>query len=787
MKYGRNALLQVLILVWATSTFSVAAQPMEGRPTQKVGTVVDPKGEVFEKASVITPPLTQLIVYRLLDSQSQNAAAIEINGHYHTSLQAGSYSEVCLAAPTRALVSTRMAELQQAVKNDADATKILELQPTQVFYLRVTNFAAWSVGTVRNATTMSAELGSSYNFIAGHTYTAHTLAGVTLYIDDNINTTSLTASTSVYKPRSYAKTVQELFGSSFSDPDAGHTFKGVAIISAGTSAEVAARGLYQYSSDQGATWTDLAADLTDASAKFLEPDVLVRFLGLAGVPTVNPTNLVGRLVDSSGENNSANLVTGNTVDVSTHGGRSAFSNNAISISTLNRAPVVNDANGLLPYDAMGTALINGNTNPASIDNMFRSVYSDPDLHSFQGVFITSTGNRALGKYQYSTTDFSAGAWIDLPSTVSETSSIYLEKTDYLRFVPASSNTTAVIKPELTVRLADRTAAVAGFVAGNAYDVSGASHGGSTAISAETITVVTPANTVDIAQAAADATIVTAGQTLMSTAPKLSGSIGQLLSAGEVVEIWRDGAHIGDATISLGSSSWIYEDSGVSAATHSYIAKYKTSSTGSVLATSSSFSLVVAATPLVLDLNNDGVQTTSFSETMLFDLLATGTKQSVGWVGKQDGLLAIDLNGDGLINSGAELFGSSTVLADGTHAKNGWEALKALDSNLDGRLDALDAQFKQLRVWVDGNANGVTDVQELRTLADHHISSIQLAANDRSMQQEGNVVQGFSTYTSTDGTTHEIADVGLQVQALPYSDSGVLSTQLLIDQAAITSH
>jgi OmpA-OmpF porin, OOP family len=74
----------------------------------------------------------------LLDSQSQNAAAIEINGHYHTSLQAGSYSEVCLAAPTRALVSTRMAELQQAVKNDADATKILELQPTQVFYLRVT-------------------------------------------------------------------------------------------------------------------------------------------------------------------------------------------------------------------------------------------------------------------------------------------------------------------------------------------------------------------------------------------------------------------------------------------------------------------------------------------------------------------------------------------------------------------------------------------------------------------------------------------------------------------------
>jgi hypothetical protein len=220
--------------------------------------------------------------------------------------------------------------------------------------------------------------------------------------------------------------------------------------------------------------------------------------------------------------------------------------------------------------------------------------------------------------------------------------------------------------------------------------------------------------------------------------------------------------VGDATISLGSSSWTYADSAVSAATHSYVAKYKASSSGAVLATSSSFSLVVAATPLVLDLNGDGVQTTSFSESMLFDLLATGTKQSVGWVSKQDGLLALDLNGDGQINSGAELFGSSTVLPNGAHAADGWVALKTLDSNGDGKLDAQDAQFNQLRVWVDANGNGQTDAKELGTLADHHIASIDLAANTHSVQQNGNVVQGFSTYTSTDGTTHEVADVGLQV-------------------------
>ena len=645
-----------------------------------------------------------------------------------------------------------------------DESKLLVVSGDAGDEVQLTNFAAWSVGTLRNADTMRSELGNSYNFITDHTYKAYTLAGVTLFVDDNITTTSLASSTSVYRPRSYAMTVQDLFGSSFTDSDAGHTFKGVAITSAGSSAEIAARGEYQYSTDQGTSWVSLAAGLTDASAKFLAPTVLVRFLGIAGTPTVNPTDLKGRLVDSSGETNSANLSTGDTVNVNTNGGSSAFSKNSITISTLNRAPVVNDADGQLPYDAMGTTLTSGITNPASIDNMFRSVYTDPDLHSFQGVFITGKGNTSLGKYQYSTTGISSAAvWHDF-GALSDSNAVYLEKTDYLRFVPAAGNTTNVIKPELTARLADRTVDFAsqGYTAGISYDVSGANHGGSTPISADTITIVTPANTVGIAQASDGSTTVTTGHTLMSTTPTLSGSIGQLLKTGEVVEIWRDGTHVGDATISLGSSSWTYADSAVSAATHSYVAKYKASNSGAVLATSASFSLVVAATPLALDLNGDGVQTTSFSESMLFDLLATGTKQSVGWVSKQDGLLALDLNGDGQINSGAELFGSSTVLPNGAHAADGWVALKTLDSNGDGKLDAQDAQFNQLRVWVDANGNGQTDAKELGTLADHHIASIDLAANTHSVQQNGNVVQGFSTYTSTDGTTHEVADVGLQV-------------------------
>lgn len=67
--------------------------------------------------------------------------------------------------------------------------------------------------------------------------------------------------------------------------------------------------------------------------------------------------------------------------------------------------------------------------------------------------------------------------------------------------------------------------------------------------------------------------------------------------------------------------------------------------------------------------------------------------------KHDGLLAIDLNHDGKINNGSELLGNSTRLADGSLARDGWQALAQYDDNADGIIDAKDAVFNDLRVWV----------------------------------------------------------------------------------------
>jgi hypothetical protein len=203
--------------------------------------------------------------------------------------------------------------------------------------------------------------------------------------------------------------------------------------------------------------------------------------------------------------------------------------------------------------------------------------------------------------------------------------------------------------------------------------------------------------------------------------------------------------------------------------HSYVAKLK--SGGSYVSSSAAFGVVVAATPLVLDLNGDGVQTVGAELGLQFDLLARGTKQTIGWVDKHDGLLVMDLNGDGQVNSGAELFGDRTKLADGSLAKDGWAALAAQDSNADGMIDAKDAAFSQLRVWVDANSDGITDAGELQTMDEAHIVSINLQADTHSVQQNGNVVQAFSSYTTTDGATHEVADVGLKVLS---ADAGLLT-------------
>lgn len=121
---------------------------------------------------------------------------------------------------------------------------------------------------------------------------------------------------------------------------------------------------------------------------------------------------------------------------------------------------------------------------------------------------------------------------------------------------------------------------------------------------------------------------------------------------------------------------------------------------------------ITTSPLILDLDGDGVETIN-KAAIHFDHDGNGFAETAGWVGKDDGLLVWDRNGNGLIDDGSELFGNNTKLANGQNAANGFAALAELDSNQDGKIDANDSAFTQLRIWKDADSDAVLDTGELQ--------------------------------------------------------------------------
>jgi hypothetical protein len=156
-------------------------------------------------------------------------------------------------------------------------------------------------------------------------------------------------------------------------------------------------------------------------------------------------------------------------------------------------------------------------------------------------------------------------------------------------------------------------------------------------------------------------------------------------------------------------------------------------------------------PLTLDLDGDGIELTALgtagqtgASTVFFDFDGDGFKERTGWVKADDGMLAIDLNGNGLIDNGGELFGQP--------ARDGYEVLETYDTFADGVIDAKDATFARLRIWRDLDQDGVTDAGELKTLTESGITSISLTRTDVTGTNQGND-RGFQGgFTRTNGTT-----------------------------------
>lgn len=100
-------------------------------------------------------------------------------------------------------------------------------------------------------------------------------------------------------------------------------------------------------------------------------------------------------------------------------------------------------------------------------------------------------------------------------------------------------------------------------------------------------------------------------------------------------------------------------------------------------------------PIVV--NFDGAAASLTQEKYVFDLDADDADDEISFVSQGSGLLALDLNEDGVINNGRELFGPNT--------QDGFSELAEYDLDQNGWIDENDAVYDKLRIWTkDENGN-----------------------------------------------------------------------------------
>ncbi|QRF68047.1 beta strand repeat-containing protein [Ponticoccus alexandrii] len=163
-------------------------------------------------------------------------------------------------------------------------------------------------------------------------------------------------------------------------------------------------------------------------------------------------------------------------------------------------------------------------------------------------------------------------------------------------------------------------------------------------------------------------------------------------------------------------------------------------------------------PLIVDLGANGIRLKSMAESgVFFDMDNDGVAEQTGWLTGEDGFVAIDENGNGIIDNVGELIGDP--------GQSGFAELATYDSNNDGTIDANDAIWTSLRIWRDLNEDGVTDAGELQSLSANGIASFGLNFTTVNFTAAENLIHEQGSYTTTSGTQRLLVDVWMQTDSV----------------------
>lgn len=171
---------------------------------------------------------------------------------------------------------------------------------------------------------------------------------------------------------------------------------------------------------------------------------------------------------------------------------------------------------------------------------------------------------------------------------------------------------------------------------------------------------------------------------------------------------------------------------------------------------------VVLSPIAIDLDGDGLELTSKTDGVRFDLDANGDMEQLPWLDSDDGWLVLNDKQDGVIGDGRQLFGNGSAQPESA-TPNGYRALEVFDDNGDGRITATDGVWRLLGIWRDTNHDGHSD-GEVRSLDQIGIVEIDLDYHEsRRLDRYGNELRYRSRIHWVSGGKSWSWDVFLNAQ------------------------